>query len=76
MGRPVYDNDDETLGMLQTEEGAAAFMTNAIEAALEEDEVDDVSTCSFRDAGLLTRDHGFVLKVGDVEFQVTVKRSR
>lgn len=31
---------------------------------------------TFRDAGLMTRDKGVVVRIGDAEFQMSIKRAR
>ena len=58
-----------------TEEEFAGRLGEAVLDAAEE-AGDDVRVWSFEEAGLLTRNHGIVVRYGQAEFQVTVVRSR
>ena len=56
--------------------GEAQEYADELSMLLEEDESGDRNVVSYRDGGYLTNDAGFVLRVGNQEFQVTVARRR
>lgn len=60
-----------------SEDEFAEFLQEAIEVNIEENYDDaEVMIHSNAAAGLLTRNRGLVVKLGDNEFQITVVRSR
>lgn len=69
---------EEDFGEMNDEEAVELLLGLLSGEALDDlgVDVEDLSVRSFRDAGVLTRDEGLVLRVGDAEFQVTVVRSR
>ena len=46
------------------------------DALLESENFSDCRIESFEEAGILTRDSGFILKTEEGEFQITIVRSR
>ena len=52
------------------------FLAEAIEAYAEASEVSRPRISTFADAGVLTANRGLVVRIGTVEFQVTLVRSR
>lgn len=69
---------EEDFGEMNDEEAVELLLGLLSGEALDDlgVDVEDLSVRSFRDAGVLTRDEGLVLRVGEAEFQVTVVRSR
>lgn len=64
-----------------TEQDFADFVRAAIEESCggrgDNDDLggEELDIRTFEDAGLLTSDHGLVIRVGDAEFQLTIKRA-
>lgn len=59
----------------QTTEEVADLIMEALAEAAEEQDL-DLTSATYREAGVLTADDGLVVTIGDAEFQVTVVRSR
>jgi len=71
--------DDEDEGM--SEQELEDFLVQAIRIGADLDEVADyhgepVQIATFEDRGLLTRNRGLVVTIGDQEFQLAIVRSR
>lgn len=58
------------------EEELEGFLTDAIEEYAEENDAPQTRISTFNDAGLLTGNHGLVVRIGDAEFQLTIVRTR
>lgn len=54
---------------------AALWLIDAIDAQARLDQI-DARFETFADAGVMTRDQGVVLRIGDREFQITVVQSK
>lgn len=52
------------------------FLAIAVEGYADAMETPLAEISTFREAGVLTSDHGLVLRIGKAEFQVTIARSR
>jgi hypothetical protein len=59
-----------------SEEDFQCFLTEAIEEHAEENDLPSTSVSTYADAGVLTRNRGLVVRIGESEFQVTIVRSR
>jgi hypothetical protein len=57
-----------------TEEEMETFLTNAIEAHGQECDGVLTSVRTFAQAGLLTRNSGLVVQIGEASFQITIVR--
>ncbi len=51
------------------------FLADAIEAYAEDQDIPNVRTVPFSRAGLLTRDSGLVIRIGENEYQVRILRT-
>jgi hypothetical protein len=63
-----------TMGFASTPEQVADALREMVETV--NGQAPAPATASYQEAGVLTNDAGFVLTVGDSEFQVTVVQSR
>lgn len=63
--------------ILQTERHIGTFLTDAA-LALADEEDQDITITTFQEAGVMSANAGFVLRVGasGPEFQITIIRSR
>jgi hypothetical protein len=66
--------DTESLDTVNEEE-FEDYLTDVLETHAEEHGV-ALNVCTFASAGLMTCNHGLVLRSGDMEFQITIVRSR
>lgn len=70
------DDDDFDHGQM-TEQEMGDLLANLLQGDQLEDVCDeDVTVRSFDECGVLTRNESLVVRVGGVEFQVTIVRSR
>ena len=60
----------------ETEDGLESFLAEAIEAYAESSDVTRPDIVTFAEAGVMTTNHGLVVRFGDVEFQVRIVRSK
>jgi hypothetical protein len=74
MRRELDDMNDEEMGTM-TEEEFESFLADAIAEHSEETER-PLAVVAYADAGILTMNKGLVVRVGEMEFQVTIVRSR
>jgi len=59
-----------------TEQEFSELVSGFVEESLREESGERVRVRSFRESGVMTSNEGFVVRVGEEEFQVTVVRSR
>ncbi|MBN1656515.1 MAG: hypothetical protein JXA30_22280 [Deltaproteobacteria bacterium] len=52
------------------------FLAEAIEAYAEASETSRPQINTFAETGVLTRNHGLVVRIGESEYQITIVRSR
>jgi hypothetical protein len=80
MNENLTEHESETCELEPYEEMSEAEFADLLEEALDEhaknDDRETPRIRTFREAGLLTRNEGIVVRLGDQEFQVTVVRSR
>jgi hypothetical protein len=67
--------DETEVGGLD-EARVCELLTAGLEEIAESEDLGRVRVSTFEDVGLLTRNKGIVVRIGDAEFQVTVVRSR
>lgn len=72
------DEADETADEREdmSEEELEEFLTQAIEDFADDNEVPRLRIHTFEESGVLTRNRGLVVRIGDAEFQITIVRSR
>ncbi|HEX7839628.1 MAG TPA: hypothetical protein VF469_19265 [Kofleriaceae bacterium] len=68
--------DDESEFANMNEEEFESFLTEAICEFAEENSAPSPRIVTFYEAGLLTKNHGLVVRIGEAEFQVRIVRSR
>jgi hypothetical protein len=59
-----------------SEQEFETFLAEAVEAYAESSDMPRPSIRTFVEAGMMTRNRGLVVRIGDTEFQVTVVKSR
>ena len=69
-------DDDESEFINMDEEEFESFLTEAIGEYAEENSAPSPRIVDFHGAGLLTKNHGLVVRIGEAEFQVRIVRSR
>lgn len=60
----------------ETEQEFETFLSEAVEAYAESSDMPRPDIRTFAEAGLLTMNRGVVVRMGGVEFQLTIVRSR
>ena len=69
-------DDDESEFANMDEEEFESFLTEAICEFAEENSAPSPRIDTFYGAGLLTKNHGLVVQIGEAKFHVTIVRSR
>ena len=58
------------------EEDFEEFLTQALEDFADDNDLPRMRISTYEQAGLLTRNHGLVVQIGDGEYQLQIVRSR